>query len=107
MSSRLCYAITHRLKNTTRSACSVSTGQMVAAQRALGFDYVFDTDVSADLTIMEEGEQPASCSTALPWCALLAVVCSSGGNRPSRGLQSGPSSACCLREQRAQRAPWP
>ena len=29
--------------------------QMVAAQRALGFDYVFDTDFAADLTIMEEG----------------------------------------------------
>ena len=41
--------------------CSVSTGQMVAAQRALGFDYVFDTDFSADLTIMEEGE---SCDCA-------------------------------------------
>jgi NADH-quinone oxidoreductase subunit G len=36
---------------------SVTTGQMVAAQRALGFDYVFDTDFSADLTIMEEGTE--------------------------------------------------
>ena len=35
---------------------TVETGQMVAAQRALGFDYVFDSDFSADLTIMEEGE---------------------------------------------------
>lgn len=80
---------------------------MVAAQRALGFDYVFDTDFSADLTIMEEGEQPASCITALPWCALLAVVCSSGDNRLSKSLQSGVNRARCLREQRAQRAPWP
>jgi len=34
---------------------TISTGQMVAALKALGFDYVFDTDFSADLTIMEEG----------------------------------------------------
>lgn len=36
---------------------SVETGQMVAAQRALGFDHVFDANFSADLTIMEEGEE--------------------------------------------------
>jgi NADP-reducing hydrogenase subunit HndD len=30
---------------------------MVAALRALGFDYVFDTDFAADLTIMEEGTE--------------------------------------------------
>src|SRR5690554_3422749 len=35
----------------------VSTGQMVAALRRLGFDRVFDTDFSADLTIMEEGHE--------------------------------------------------
>ena len=33
----------------------VVTGKMVAALRRLGFDKVFDTDFSADLTIMEEG----------------------------------------------------
>jgi NADP-reducing hydrogenase subunit HndD len=33
------------------------TGQMVAALRKLGFDYVFDTDFAADLTIMEEGTE--------------------------------------------------
>ena len=33
------------------------TGQMVAALRQLGFDYVFDTDFAADLTIMEEGTE--------------------------------------------------
>ncbi|MDA3894351.1 MAG: NADH-dependent [FeFe] hydrogenase, group A6 [Salinivirgaceae bacterium] len=33
------------------------TGQMAAALRRLGFDYVFDTDFSADLTIMEEGTE--------------------------------------------------
>ena len=30
---------------------------MVAALRRLGFDYVFDTNFSADLTIMEEGSE--------------------------------------------------
>ena len=34
---------------------AVATGKMVAALRRLGFDRVFDTDFSADLTIMEEG----------------------------------------------------
>lgn len=33
------------------------TGQMVAGLRALGFDYVFDTDFAADVTIMEEGTE--------------------------------------------------
>jgi NADP-reducing hydrogenase subunit HndD len=33
------------------------TGKMVAALRKLGFDYVFDTDFAADLTIMEEGTE--------------------------------------------------
>jgi NADP-reducing hydrogenase subunit HndD len=33
------------------------TGQMVTALRRLGFDYVFDTDFAADLTIMEEGAE--------------------------------------------------
>jgi NADP-reducing hydrogenase subunit HndD len=33
------------------------TGKMVAALRQLGFDYVFDTDFGADLTIMEEGTE--------------------------------------------------
>ena len=34
---------------------AIATGKMVAALRRLGFDKVFDTDFSADLTIMEEG----------------------------------------------------
>ena len=34
-----------------------TVGRMVAALRAMGFDYVFDTDFSADLTIMEEGSE--------------------------------------------------
>ncbi|MBI9065805.1 MAG: iron hydrogenase small subunit [Salinivirgaceae bacterium] len=33
------------------------TGKMAAALRRLGFNYVFDTDFSADLTIMEEGTE--------------------------------------------------
>ena len=33
------------------------TGKLVAALRLLGFDKVFDTDFSADLTIMEEGNE--------------------------------------------------
>jgi len=36
---------------------SISTGKMVAAIRRLGFDYVFDTNFAADLTIMEEGTE--------------------------------------------------
>ncbi|MGD9929531.1 MAG: NADH-dependent [FeFe] hydrogenase, group A6 [Mangrovibacterium sp.] len=33
------------------------TGKMAAALRRLGFDFVFDTDFAADLTIMEEGTE--------------------------------------------------
>ena len=33
------------------------TGKMVAALRRLGFDGVFDTDIAADLTIMEEANE--------------------------------------------------
>lgn len=33
------------------------TGKLVASLRRLGFDYVFDTDFAADLTIMEEGTE--------------------------------------------------
>ena len=33
------------------------TGKLVAALKRLGFDYVFDTDFAADLTIMEEGTE--------------------------------------------------
>ena len=31
--------------------------RMAAALRRIGFDYVFDTDFTADLTIMEEGSE--------------------------------------------------
>ena len=36
---------------------SIVTGKMVTALRKLGFDRVFDTNFSADLTIMEEGHE--------------------------------------------------
>ncbi|HEY3314576.1 MAG TPA: NADH-dependent [FeFe] hydrogenase, group A6 [Bacillota bacterium] len=36
---------------------SIVTGKMVAALRRLGFDKVFDTDFTADLTILEEGSE--------------------------------------------------
>lgn len=38
-------------------ACDATPGRMVAAIRRLGFDYVFDTDFAADVTIMEEGSE--------------------------------------------------
>lgn len=34
-----------------------SEGKLAAALKAVGFDYVFDTNFSADLTIMEEGSE--------------------------------------------------
>jgi NADP-reducing hydrogenase subunit HndD len=38
-------------------AGTIVTGKMAAALRRIGFDYVFDTDFAADLTIMEEGTE--------------------------------------------------
>ena len=38
-------------------AGTIVTGKLVTALRKLGFDYVFDTDFAADLTIMEEGTE--------------------------------------------------
>lgn len=38
-------------------AGTLVTGKMTAALKDLGFDYVFDTDFAADLTIMEEGTE--------------------------------------------------
>lgn len=34
-----------------------TTGKLVSALRRIGFDYIFDTTYSADLTIMEEGSE--------------------------------------------------
>jgi len=39
------------------SAGTLVTGKMAAALRRLGFNFVFDTDFAADLTIMEEGTE--------------------------------------------------
>nr|SUY83165.1 iron-only hydrogenase, catalytic subunit [Clostridioides difficile] len=36
---------------------SISTGKMVAALKALGFEHVFDTNFGADFTIMEEATE--------------------------------------------------
>ncbi|WP_054738729.1 NADH-dependent [FeFe] hydrogenase, group A6 [Cellulosilyticum ruminicola] len=41
-------------------AGSIVTGKMVAALKQIGFDYVFDTDFAADVTIMEEGAELVS-----------------------------------------------
>ena len=38
-------------------AGTIVTGKLATALRELGFDYVFDTDFAADLTIMEEGTE--------------------------------------------------
>ncbi|MFO7370296.1 MAG: NADH-dependent [FeFe] hydrogenase, group A6 [Bacteroidales bacterium] len=38
-------------------AGTLVTGKMTSALRQLGFKYIFDTDFSADLTIMEEGTE--------------------------------------------------
>ncbi|KEO55131.1 [FeFe] hydrogenase, group A [Thioclava pacifica] len=48
---------------------TVSTGRLINALRMLGFDYVFDTNFAADLTIMEEGTELLSrleAGTELP-----------------------------------------
>ncbi len=47
-------------RSASASACApgtLVTGKMVAALRRLGFDAVFDTNFTADLTIMEEGTE--------------------------------------------------
>jgi len=38
-------------------AGTISTGQMVAAMKRLGFDYVYDTSFAADLTVVEEATE--------------------------------------------------
>ena len=38
-------------------AGTIVTGKLVSALKQLGFNYVFDTDFAADLTIMEEGSE--------------------------------------------------
>ena len=41
----------------SNKAGDISTGQLVTALKRLGFDAVFDTNFTADLTIMEEGTE--------------------------------------------------
>lgn len=51
------------------------TGKMVAALRRLGFDKVFDTDFTADLTIMEEGTELISRLTSGENLPLMTSCC--------------------------------
>ena len=44
-------------ENLGLSKENATTGRMVSALRRLGFDYIFDTNFTADLTIMEEGSE--------------------------------------------------
>lgn len=60
-------------------AGSVSTGKMINALRQLGFDYVFDTNFGADLTIMEEA------------CELLARIKGQAGDAKALPLFT----SCC------------
>lgn len=39
------------------SKTEATTGKLISALRRIGFDYIFDTTYSADLTIMEEGSE--------------------------------------------------
>lgn len=64
-------------------------GLMAAALRRLGFDYVFDTDFSADLTIMEEGSE------------LLARL------QDGRGQAFPMFTSCCPGWVRYAKARWP
>lgn len=43
---------------------SIVTGKIVAALRMMGFDYVYDTNFGADVTIMEEGSELISRLTS-------------------------------------------
>lgn len=44
-------------ENLGLNKVEVTPGKMVSALKMIGFDYVFDTNFSADLTIMEEGSE--------------------------------------------------
>lgn len=44
-------------ENLGLSKSEVTPGKMVSALKMIGFDYVFDTNFTADLTIMEEGSE--------------------------------------------------
>eukprot|EP00808_Paulinella_micropora_P004065 g39904.t1 len=53
-----------------------STDKMVAALRMLGFDFVFDTNFAADLTIMEEGTELLGRLAHKPGCGPLPIFTS-------------------------------
>ena len=76
---------------------SIVTGKMVAALRHLGFDKVFDTDFSADLTIMEEGYEFLD---RLQNGGLLPMItsCSPGWVKPSFYGQIAPADVRCNRQ---------
>lgn len=72
---------------------TVSEGQLVAALREVGFDYVFDTNFTADLTIMEEGtELLKRIKAGGSRCSALEGDCSSA-SRPPPPLTPPPLAA--------------
>jgi NADP-reducing hydrogenase subunit HndD len=54
------------------------TGKLAAALRRVGFDLVFDTDVAADLTIMEEGSELVQRLTTEGSAVPMITSCSPG-----------------------------
>jgi len=54
---------------------TVSTGRLINALRQLGFDYVFDTNFAADLTVMEEGAELLARLKAQKHLPLLTSCC--------------------------------
>jgi NADH-quinone oxidoreductase subunit G len=54
---------------------TVSTGRMINALRQLGFDYVFDTNFAADLTIMEEATELLTRLKEQQWLPLFTSCC--------------------------------
>ncbi|MYM73925.1 2Fe-2S iron-sulfur cluster binding domain-containing protein [Duganella sp. FT134W] len=64
---------------------TISTGKMISALRQLGFDYVFDSNFGADLTIMEEATEllerlkaPDAGNAQLPFQLPLFTSCCPG-----------------------------
>ena len=54
---------------------TVSTGKLINALRRLGFDYVFDTNFGADLTIMEESSELLARLTSQETLPLFTSCC--------------------------------
>ena len=60
---------------------TISTGQVVTALKLLGFDYIFDTTFSADMTIVKEATKfinrlydPDAVLPLFTSCALLGLI---------------------------------